>query len=85
MRGSAVVQFCGTGRSVEAEGDVAVGGLECLDRVQGVAFVLAVPDLRQGFLRGGMRRTRQRGKNIGDLVKPAALLGLGEHLAQRSP
>jgi hypothetical protein len=33
-----------------------------------------------------MRRLRQRGKNIRDLVEPAALLSVGgEHLAQRTP
>jgi len=63
-----------------------VGGLERLHGVEGVPAVLGVPNLREGLLRPGMRRLRQRAKYVSDLVEPAALLaGRGEHLAQRAP
>ena len=64
----------------------AISRLERLDHVQRVAFVLGVPDLGERFLRARVRRFRQRGKHVRDLVEPASLrTGLGKHLAQRAP
>jgi hypothetical protein len=47
----------------------AIGGIEGLHRVQGVPFVLGIPDLCQSLLRPRMRGLRQRRQHIGDLVK----------------
>jgi len=48
----------------------AIGGLEPLYRVDGVRFILGVPDLSERFLRAQVRRIRQRGGQInGDVVK----------------
>ncbi len=45
-----------------------VGGIEGGDGGQGVPLVLGVPDLREGLLRPGMRRGRQGGEDVADLV-----------------
>jgi hypothetical protein len=42
--------------------------LERGHRIQGVAAVLGVPDLRERLLRPRMRGLRERPKNVGDLV-----------------
>jgi hypothetical protein len=44
-----------------------VGGLEPGHGVEGVAAILGVPDLREGFLRAGMRGLRERAEHVCDL------------------
>jgi hypothetical protein len=60
--------------------------LECLNRDLGLVDVRSVVDLPKRCQRTGMRRLRQRGRNIGLFVPPATLLsGVGEHLPQGGP
>jgi hypothetical protein len=69
-----------------ALGHLAVVGLERFDRLQGVAAVLGVVDLRERGFVAWVRRLRQGGNNIGADVEPAPLLsGVGEHLPQGLP
>jgi hypothetical protein len=51
-----------------------------------VATVLGAEDLVQRPAGAGLHALGERGKDIGDLMDPAALLpGGGEHLPQRPP